>query len=825
MFKSKKVLIIAVLFLSAAFISSTVIKSVSASSDYDVFQECWWKNTTSDPDCTNRDFDGDGFVGPNDSTLFGEAIATYDLNGDGVVNYDQNVSSDYDVFNSCWYKNVADTPDCVTSDFDGDGFVGSNDSTMFGNALSTYDLNGDGVVNASADEIKSDLIITDIESKIEVGALAVNNLPQIKFIYRVHYKNIGQGNVKNDFNITLSDSLSGLTQTAVIQINTEMNSNEERYEDILFIDTSIGYRKFDFNAQIDTEYTVNETDENNNVYLESIDIIIYDWELSDLVLDNVTNYNDENLPFQYKISNNSKGGQLPAYHVDLYWNGTLIGELANWPQSQALGFGENALYHGELDGVYVRSGNHELKLVLAINGSDDVDNNTLTKTITINDDNSSLPDLIIKDILEYEGKIRVKYSNIGSGNAQEGFKISLSDCSGKLTQDGSCSAIKTVSKGAEMNPNEERYEDFEIYGDGILNLLAKVDDSNIIDESNENNNTLTKTIILQENNQNAEQVKCIFENSDKIQECYLAGENDKYKCSGTETCVINVFGEKGDKLTWKSTCGNYAYTVIDGDNDYAKFNCAQDAQITNIISNANLLYDDKFGDILLELKELRDIVKEQAIQIKYLTRLKEDVQALSSKVENAINNFITYGVDYNTKRLGAGERAAVMYSFKSAFKKLPETEDELADAIKIANGRWPSLRSEEAEKAAKEQFKKIYEKVADMNNPNDNAAVTVMAYGLRQRAENRNLDSERNGIKIFQDIYGYHPDSTEDWNIMQAITYSGSSRGVDTDGDLLLDEREVELGTDPNNPDTDGDGYKDGEEVANGYNPLGEGRM
>ena len=55
---------------------------------------------------------------------------------------------------------------------------------------------------------------------------------------------------------------------------------------------------------------------------------------------------------------------------------------------------------------------------------------------------------------------------------------------------------------------------------------------------------------------------------------------------------------------------------------------------------------------------------------------------------------------------------------------------------------------------------------------------------------------------------------------MQAITYSGATRGVDTDGDLLVDEREVELGTDPNNPDSDGDGFVDGIEVANGYDPL-----
>lgn len=107
-----------------------------------------------------------------------------------------------------------------------------------------------------------------------------------------------------------------------------------------------------------------------------------------------------------------------------------------------------------------------------------------------------------------------------------------------------------------------------------------------------------------------------------------------------------------------------------------------------------------------------------------------------------------------------------------------------------------------------------------MENSADNAAVTIMAYGLRQKAENRNLYSEKTGIKTFESIYGYSPKTTQDWNIMQAITYSGASRSVDSDNDFLIDERELKLGTDPNNPDTDGDGYLDGIEVENGYNPL-----
>ena len=235
---------------------------------------------------------------------------------------------------------------------------------------------------------------------------------------------------------------------------------------------------------------------------------------------------------------------------------------------------------------------------------------------------------------------------------------------------------------------------------------------------------------------------------------------------------------------------------------------------------AILLSNDMLQPILTELKQLRDQVREQAAELKYLKSFASEMKELNANMQTAIKAFIAYGVDDNTKKLGEGERAAVISSYEAAYDKLPQTEAELTDVIKIANGRWPSVTSAEAEKKAKEQFQKIYKRIADMNDPKDNAAITVMAYGLRQKAENRNLNSEKNGINIFKGLYGNVPQTTEEWNIMQAITYSGASRGVDTDGDLLIDSREQELGTNPKNKDTDGDGYIDGIEVANGFDPL-----
>ncbi|MBU0636807.1 MAG: PKD domain-containing protein [Patescibacteria group bacterium] len=245
-----------------------------------------------------------------------------------------------------------------------------------------------------------------------------------------------------------------------------------------------------------------------------------------------------------------------------------------------------------------------------------------------------------------------------------------------------------------------------------------------------------------------------------------------------------------------------------------------DPQITQINNSAGRLHGNELNEILKELKQLRNKIKEQESEIKYLRNLTKGIKGLVQSAKDAINNFITYGVDDNTQKLGAGERAAVISSYKSAFGKLPETESELSDAIKIANGRFPSITNDKAEKKAKNQFIKIYKRIADINNANDSAAIKVMAYGLKQKAENRNLNSEKSGIKTFDAIYGRAPKSTEDWNTMQAITYSGAKKMIDTDKDLLSDEMEKKLGTNPNKADSDNDGHKDGMEVNNGYDPL-----
>lgn len=196
-------------------------------------------------------------------------------------------------------------------------------------------------------------------------------------------------------------------------------------------------------------------------------------------------------------------------------------------------------------------------------------------------------------------------------------------------------------------------------------------------------------------------------------------------------------------------------------------------QLQQILTDANDIWKGDVNSAIANAGVKRDLAKEADGANKYTQPLIKGITGLTAENKNAITNFIVYGTN-STQILGAGERAGVINSYKSAFGKLPATQSEWEDAIKIANGRWPAERSEQAEKRAKAEFKKVYLRDPNMNNPNDNAAVTVIAYGLRP--DSRNLNSEKIAIKTFKAIYGYNPSSAVDWDIVRAIAYSGAKR-------------------------------------------------
>lgn len=197
------------------------------------------------------------------------------------------------------------------------------------------------------------------------------------------------------------------------------------------------------------------------------------------------------------------------------------------------------------------------------------------------------------------------------------------------------------------------------------------------------------------------------------------------------------------------------------------------AQLQQIIADAATIYSGNVNSIIARIAGVRNQNRETENFGKYVNALTADVKNLLSDDIKRINLFITYGTQ-STKILGEGERAGVIGSYKKAFGKLPKTEAEWSDATKIANGRWPTETSQSAIDTAKVEFKKVYLRAANMDNPNDNAAVSVIAYGLRPA--NRNLNSEKAAIKSFKYVYGHNPVSSLAWDIVRAIAYSGATR-------------------------------------------------
>ncbi|MBU4347752.1 hypothetical protein KKF23_04375, partial [Patescibacteria group bacterium] len=212
---------------------------------------------------------------------------------------------------------------------------------------------------------------------------------------------------------------------------------------------------------------------------------------------------------------------------------------------------------------------------------------------------------------------------------------------------------------------------------------------------------------------------------------------------------------------------NGKVTVLGIESDYRAI------QLQQILTDANDVWAGDVNSVIANAGAKRDLAKETDGANKYTKSLIKGISGLTAENKNAITNFIVYGTN-STQILGAGERAGVINSYKSAFGKLPTTQSEWEDVIKIANGRWPSEKNQETEEKAKQKFKKVYKRDPDMNNPNDNAAVTVIAYGLRP--DSRNLNSEKIAIKTFKAIYGYNPSSAVDWDIVRAIAYSGAKR-------------------------------------------------
>lgn len=236
-------------------------------------------------------------------------------------------------------------------------------------------------------------------------------------------------------------------------------------------------------------------------------------------------------------------------------------------------------------------------------------------------------------------------------------------------------------------------------------------------------------------------------------------------------CVLTT----AQQISLQQNCDSDETTVLPintSENPIVKPITSSSNIISGILNEAAIVHSNNPSDLISVLGTKQDASKELNAELKYKKILNSD-KSLDTEEVDAINRFIVYGTQI-TQILGEGERAGVINSYFQAYGKLLDSEEEWADALKIANGRWPSERNSKAESTAKNEFKKIYGRDANVKNNIDENAVMVISYGLLP--SQRNLNSEKAAIKAFKWAYNRVPVNALDWSIVRSIAYSGAKR-------------------------------------------------
>ncbi|MEI6597029.1 MAG: cellulase family glycosylhydrolase [bacterium] len=199
------------------------------------------------------------------------------------------------------------------------------------------------------------------------------------------------------------------------------------------------------------------------------------------------------------------------------------------------------------------------------------------------------------------------------------------------------------------------------------------------------------------------------------------------------------------------------------------------------IFNTGWVSLNSYGSLVKDFLNYPEKVKERlAADEKKKQELAQTVKPISQVKNNLFNEFklrlasyLANGADINSAKFNKSDRQAILDNFAAAYGHKPENENEWQDLIKINNGYWPSKISLAAEVKAKENFKKIFKRVPNMNNAADKHTMKILAYDIHQRPEQRSLGKERAAIVKFKKIFKYLPANSTDWKFIRALAYGG----------------------------------------------------
>jgi endoglucanase len=195
---------------------------------------------------------------------------------------------------------------------------------------------------------------------------------------------------------------------------------------------------------------------------------------------------------------------------------------------------------------------------------------------------------------------------------------------------------------------------------------------------------------------------------------------------------------------------------------------ADEATKERLENEARLAEDRRLAES--RLAEERKLAEEKARQ----AVINYDAKSMKEReFKLRIEAFINYGADALSAKFSKNERQTILNNFIFAFGHEPSNENEWVDLMLVVNGDWPYRSSALAEGKAQKNFALIFRRAPNLNIRSDRQAVKILAYGLRPRIENRNINKEKSAIASF--IYKFRrlPKNETDWNFIRVLAYSG----------------------------------------------------
>jgi len=639
--------------------------------------------------------------------------------------------------------------------------------------------------------VKPDLTITDIT------AFPLTPNVNQETIITVQGKNIGSGGLRSGQGITnLFRSFQDFTITKEVHPNPTVSDPLDSQEKFTFVYTgkftSMGNKGLSF--IVDNANELVEENENNNSLTKTITV-----GLTKLAISGINGNSEPGNKASIYWRTNVESNCTLAYstNADTSNGTTLLGNVIQVPTNTNDGL---YYYDAKLSGL--KSDTVYYYKILC----PDSNNNVIESAIkSFNSSGISKPDLTIADVSLTPSNpevgetvtVNVSVKNLGgsltSGQGIDSWFASIQDLTWTSGGPALGAARSVTASNPMLNGETILYSGPGVFtSTGVKSTNFRVDNSSELDESNENNNSWTRSIVVG-----------------------LDGLPD-LTISNFKHSRLDVDQDLDTQLEFDLVNVGEAKPVRD-------FQLV----VTNF-TNGRLLKDVTYNDIYFTPNDYRahvyivGKVGSEFVEGENRIQITIDPENLLIESDESNNNFTKVIRTY----VVAPESDEVPISYE-----VPDDEEQ-TDSATFSSDELRALRS---------RIKRLEHKITQLERQVVEAEKRLtrkINKALTKRLKGKILlQVEQNGEAWYVDEVSeeryYLKDGDTAYTALQAfglgisnvdleqipVGVEDRAEKVDSDGDGLDDQLEDAIGTDKDNPDTDGDGFSDGDEIKSDFSP------